>query len=249
MWYSGRKDAPQAAAPDLVAPSSGTMGEPAWPAARRSAVLAGNRGDVTWCLCQARAVHPLAGVAISGDGIRWQRGQGNVEGERGERAVRASPLQPPSPPQPAWSLLLCRRAPVRVPRPLHLLGSQQVRQAGAATAECPRVLALLLLSPVCPQAADVGASIGPSGDWWTFDTHHVSVSDVQVRAASGEVGLRAPHSGSNSLWDSCVMPSSSFLFLSLSFVRSFRCSPRAAFSRAWACTGASTPGATTSPCR
>ena len=30
-------------------------------------------------------------------------------------------------------------------------------------------------------AMDVGAMLPPNEDWWTFDTAHMSVADVQVR--------------------------------------------------------------------
>jgi hypothetical protein len=30
-------------------------------------------------------------------------------------------------------------------------------------------------------ASDVGSILTPNGDWWTFDTCHMSMGDVQVR--------------------------------------------------------------------
>ncbi len=42
------------------------------------------------------------------------------------------------------------------------------------------VTVLMVVHMSAVQAADVGMAIVPNGDWWTFDTCHVAVSDVQV---------------------------------------------------------------------
>jgi hypothetical protein len=40
------------------------------------------------------------------------------------------------------------------------------------------------------QLKDVGVVLGPNGDnWWTLDTAHLSVSDVQVRGDGGTLEM------------------------------------------------------------
>ena len=104
-----------------------------------------------------------AGMAVSQDGGAWQRSAKNVRGKARHRKLHAVHSTP--------------QLSLYHPRNFH--AGVAVSQDGV---EWRRSARNVKGKQGSAAVSDVGATIGPNvGFWWTFDTCHVAVSDVQVR--------------------------------------------------------------------